>query len=252
MPTAAELAAWLAEPSTLVAIGALVAAGLVRGLTGFGAAMVFIPVASAVFGAQVAVPMMLIIDGIMAMPQAVLAARTCNWREVLPLFLGSAVTLPLGVWVLKTADQTALRWAISILVLVAASVLASGWRYRKPPSLPATAAIGGVSGFFGGAVSLYGPAIVLFWLGGQGVGAAVRGNIFAFFGLASIASALVLGANGLMTAPVAAQSLVLMPVYGVGLWAGSRLFRLASEAAYRRLALAIIFLATLMTLPVWH
>ena len=46
-------------------IAAALAAGLARGFSGFGAALIFVPLASAVVGPQVAVPLLLVVDGVM-------------------------------------------------------------------------------------------------------------------------------------------------------------------------------------------
>ena len=43
----------------------------------------------------------------------------------------------------------------------------------------------------------------------------------------------------------------LFAVYGVGLWAGTHGFRLASEETFRRGAYLVIFLSALISLPLW-
>ncbi|WP_180335950.1 hypothetical protein [Pleomorphomonas diazotrophica] len=39
------------------------------------------------------------------------------------------------------------------------------------------------------------------------------------------------------------------PAYGIGLWAGARLFGVASEAIFRRICLGMIALAVVIGLP---
>ena len=41
------------------------------------------------------------------------------------------------------------------------------------------------------------------------------------------------------------------PAYGIGLWLGSHMFGLASEATFRRICYALIAIAALVSLPVF-
>ena len=49
------------------------AASLARGFSGFGAALIFIPLASALLGPKVAVPLLLVADGVMTRPTAAMS-----------------------------------------------------------------------------------------------------------------------------------------------------------------------------------
>jgi hypothetical protein len=46
--------------------------------------------------------------------------------------------------------------------------------------------------------------------------------------------------------------LILGPLYGLGLFAGSRLFGLASEVVFRRLCYGLIAVSVIASLPVWR
>ncbi len=49
----------------LFLLASSLAAGLARGFSGFGSALVFVPLASAAIGPQVAVPLLVVVDGFM-------------------------------------------------------------------------------------------------------------------------------------------------------------------------------------------
>ena len=50
----------------LVYLGAIAfIAALARGFSGFGGALIFVPLASAVFGPQVAAPILMLVDGVL-------------------------------------------------------------------------------------------------------------------------------------------------------------------------------------------
>ncbi len=233
-------------------VGAAALAGLVRGFSGFGAAMIFIPLASVLDRPDVAVPLLFLVDSIATLHITLPSFRRCCWSEILPLTAGATLTIPLGVLLLVSVDPEAMRWAISLLILLAVAALASGWRLQRSLPLVGTAAVGGLTGLSGGAASLSGPPLVLFWLGRRSGAAQVRDNIYAIFGLMSVVTGITLWMNGLLTQSVLSEVLYLLPVYALAIVTGARLFRLASEALYRRLALALCALVTLASLPVWQ
>lgn len=213
--------------------------------------MVFIPVASAIYEPKVAVVVLFIVDGIITWPLVFKAIYQCRWPDVVCLAVGAAFAIPLGVHVLLITDSELLRWFISFAILGLVAVLASGWRYQKRPPLFACIGVGGVSGFAGGIANLYGPPIVLFWLGGESNAVTVRANIIVFFALITVVSGLTYWWNGLFSAHTLTLSIGLMPFYAAAVWLGARSFRLASEGLFRRLALALIAIIALASLPGW-
>jgi uncharacterized protein len=242
----------LADPRWIWVAAAAVLAALVRGFTGFGAAMVFIPVASAIYEPKVAVVVLFIVDGIITFPLVFKAIHQCRWPDVTCLAIGAALTIPFGVHVLLITDSELLRWLISLSILGLVTVMASGWRYQKRPPLLACVGVGGVSGFAGGIANLYGPPIVLFWLGGQSGAPTVRANIIVFFALITVVSGITYWWNGLFSARTLTLSIGLMPFYAAAVWLGARSFRLASDELFRWLALALIAVIAVASLPGWQ
>ena len=214
--------------------------------------MVFIPVASAIYGPKVAVVVLFIVDGIITFPLVFKAVHECSWSDVMYLTIGAAVAVPLGVHVLLITDSEVLRWFISLAILVLVAVLASGWRYQKRPPVAACIGVGGVSGFAGGIANLYGPPIVLFWLGGRSDAATVRANIIVYFALISVVAGLTYWWNGLFSQRTLTLSISLMPFYAAAVWLGARSFRFAPEVLFRRLALALIAVIAVASLPGWE
>lgn len=241
----------LAETRFWLAAALAVLAGLVRGFSGFGAAMIFVPVASALYSPVMAVPILFVFDTVASLPYLIAAFRRCDWKSVAPLTVGAAVTVPLGVYLLVAADPVIVRWIICVLILLVVGVMATGWRYRRDPGIPFAVTVGAASGLSGGFASLYGPPVILFWLGGLSSPALVRYNIFAFFGLISMVTGVSLWQGGLFTAPVTQMALLYIPAYALAIVVGARLFKAASERFFRLFALALCTATALVGLPVW-
>ena len=228
------------DPDLLVMALAAFLAGAVRGFSGFGAAMILIPAVGAVREPAVAIPMLALIDNILTLPLLPKAFRMCRWRDVIPLAIGASVALPFGVWVLLIADPDVLQVAICLMILVLVGVLSSGWRYAGQPAVVHSLGVGSASGLLGGSTGIGGPPVILFWLGGQSQAPQVRANIIAYFAFTGVVNLAALAVGGLFTREVLGLSALLMPVYGLALWAGARSFRLASETFFRRTAYILI------------
>src|SRR6478609_10621141 len=86
-------------------LGATLLGGLVRGFTGFGFAMVFMPLASMVLGPVAALGLIWFIDLPFALPIAARSSKNAEWSEILPLLLTATLALPAGIWLLIWLDR---------------------------------------------------------------------------------------------------------------------------------------------------
>ncbi|MFC6491921.1 TSUP family transporter [Ancylobacter dichloromethanicus] len=168
------------DPALVWAFLTALVAGVTRGFSGFGGALIFVPLVSAAYGPRVAAPSLLVIDTLLTLPFVIPALRACVWRQVAPLAVGAVVAVPAGVWVLGRTDPLVLRWGLALLGLGLLALLASGWRHTGRHRLPTTLAVGAVAGFCGGAAQMSGPAVVAYWLGSGQPSALVRANLFGF------------------------------------------------------------------------
>jgi len=242
-------AAAVADQRFWLALAVAVLAGVVRGFSGFGSALIYMPLISAVYDPKVAAVTLLLIDTAGAAPFAVRAFPHCTWREVLPIFIAAAVAVPFGAMALKVIDPVVLRWLIAVLVLSLLAVLLSGWRYHGRPKLPITIGVGLFSGFGGGAVQIAGPAVIVYWLGANNSAATVRANVLVYFLLLDALLCAVYFWQALFTETLFALSLLLAAPFFVATAAGAVLFRGASDILYRRIASAIIAAAAILSLP---
>ena len=242
----------LTADGVAVLLGATLLGGLVRGFTGFGFAMVFMPLASVVLGPVAALGLIWFIDLPFALPIAARSARRAEWGEILPLLLTATLALPAGIWLLTWLDRQTMRWLLASLVLFAVALMASGWRYHGRPTVPLSLGVGALSGLFNGMASISGMPLAVFWLGAQRNDRhKTRANMQTFFGLSTIISGTILWWKGILTLGGLLMAVPLFAIYGVGLWAGTHGFRLASEETFRRGAYLVIFLSALISLPLW-
>jgi uncharacterized membrane protein YfcA len=232
-------------------VGSAFVAGLARGFSGFGSALIFIPLASSIIGAKLASPLLLVIDFVAAAPLIPNGWRQADRRDVGTMLLGSLIGVPIGAWALTQMDGLAVRWMIVALIVPMLALLMSGWRYRGTPTAALTAAVGAIAGFFNGVAQVGGPPIVLYWLRDATAARIVRANIIVYFAAASVLTTISYLIGGVLTTAVIGLTVLTGPAFGIGLWLGSHMFGLASEETFRRICYALIALAALVSLPLF-
>jgi hypothetical protein len=253
LPDSAAFAAALADRRLLTAVAVAALAGLVRGFSGFGGAMIYMPLVASIYEPRIAAATILLVDFFSVSPFAIPETRRCNWREVLPISLAMAIGVPFGTWALIALDPIVLRWAIAVVVLSLLPPLAIGWRFHGQPGMPVTIGVGLFAGVSAGAVQIAGPPVILYWLsraGRAGSAIGVRANVMVFFMICGVVLVASYAFEGLFTARTLALAPLLGIPYLLGVASGSFVFRSASDLLYRRVAYAIIALAALLSLPV--
>ena len=249
IPDSATFAAILADRRFLAALAIATTSGVVRGFSGFGSALIYMPLIASVYDPRIAAVTLLLVDFTCSTPFAIAQLRRCTWSEVIPISIAMAVTVPLGTWLLIVLDPAVLRWAIATLVLSLVIVLMSGWRYRGPSTLPITTGVGLIAGIGAGAAQIAGPPVILYWLSRGNNAITLRANLMVFFLFCGMVLIAVYAAQGLFTARPIALSMLFGPTYVIGVAIGSRIFRSASDRLYRNVAYAICLLAALLSLP---
>ncbi|SMC91450.1 sulfite exporter TauE/SafE family protein [Rhizobium sp. RU36D] len=229
---------------------AALTAGLARGFSGFGGALIFMPLASAIIEPKLAAAVLFLIDAFLSLPMIPGSYRQADRREVAVMVAGAAFGVPVGTAILSYAEPLTVRWAITGLVTVLLALLMSGWRYRGQPTRPLTVGTGFISGVFGGAAQVGGPPVVAYWLGGPKTALLVRANIVFYFALSTALTGVNYGLAGLFTWSAAAVALLAGPTFALGLFVGSRLFGRVDEAAFRRICFLLIAAAAIIGMPV--
>lgn len=226
-------------------------AGLVRGFSGFGSALVYMPLAAQVLTPFQALTTLVIFDLIGPLPLVRRAMRQCEPSDLARLIAGLAVALPVGLFVLTLLSPDVFRYTISGLALVLLACLMSGFRYRGRLTPPLVYVTGGMSGFFLGVAGLPGPPVVLFYMASTRAVEVVRANTFLFLLMTDIILLPMLAIFGRLDPSAIALGLVLILPCLLGGLIGARLFRPELERIYRTIAYVIIAASAISGLPVW-
>ncbi len=238
-------AAWpvLADWRLLAAILATAIAGVMRGYSGFGTAVILAPVYSLLWGPRAGVPVMLLMELLVSVQLLPSAIKDADRRVVLPLGGAAALATPLGAWFLFTVDGEALRRFIGGFVLVFGLLLMSGWRYHGSRPLGLNVAIGTVAGLLKGSTGMSGPPVILYLLAGLEDAKRHRANLIMFFATIAIISVIVPILGGLVDATALLRLAILLPVMALAVPVGARLFHVVPDRLYRPFAMGVLLVA---------
>jgi len=228
-------------PETLaltLAVAAL--AGVVRGITGFGGAMVMSPPLALLLGPRLTVPVVMLLEGIAALPMVWQTRAQIHWPTIGPILVAACATVPLGGYLLVNADPVTLRQAIAATVIVFALLMLRGWRYSGRRRLPTALGLGGLSGVMTGATSVGAPPVILYLLAGPDPIAITRASLTFFLAGVSLAALVMLWSREVLDLHSAWVALLLAPLYWGGLIAGVRLFARFNDARFRQFTLLLL------------
>ncbi|WP_233256176.1 sulfite exporter TauE/SafE family protein [Falsiroseomonas bella] len=242
-----ELVGLLSDWRIFVALAVTAIAGVMRGYSGFGTAVLLAPAYSVLWGPRIGVPVMLLMELFVSMQLLPKAFGQADRRVMLPIGGAAVLFTPLGAFILLTADQDLLRRFIGGFVLVFGLLLSSGWRYHGSRPLPLNLAVGSVAGMLKGATGISGPPVILYLLAGPEEAKRHRANLILFFAVISVISVIPPALGGLVGWTVLAKVVLLLPVLLLCVPVGARLFHVIPDRWYRRLALAFLVTTGLIT-----
>src|SRR6266513_3318874 len=139
-----------ADLSTFAAIAICMVAfvsGTARGFSGFGSALIFMPLASSMAAPRLVAALLLIIDFVAAAPLVPNAWKRADRKATAVMVSGALIGVPIGTYFLSRLDPVTTRWIISAFVFALLLLLVSGWRYRGADHAALSIGIGGLSGF---------------------------------------------------------------------------------------------------------
>jgi len=225
---------------TIVVVLIFMAAGVIQGLTGFGAAMVAMPLLSFVIGIKEAVPLCILNGLAITLYLSLALRRDLCWGRIGPLLLGSLPGIALGIALLQVVATGPLKFFLGIVIVLHCAyslarrpqprAVGTGWGY----------AAGFLTGFISGAVSAGGPPVVIYatlttWSRDQ-----IKATLSGFFFVSGVATAMGHALGGLTTGRVLLLSGLSIPALLPCVWLGARWADGLSRERYVRMVQALL------------
>jgi len=211
--------------------------GFIRGLTGYGFALIASPLLAAMLAPADAVPAVIMLQlgsGLIGMRRAL---RDCLPRQTTVLVAAALITTPAGALLLHLVPADAMRLVIAGLTLTALAILLWGRKRPQGHSTGFAIPFGLAAGLFGGACAIPGPPIIAYFMTIASDPRSSRASmnvVFVAIGLVALITGLV---GGLITPLSFMIALVTSPAMVIGTVVGGRLFGRIAATTYRRIGL---------------
>ena len=235
---------------------ALFAAGLcvflasfLGGVTGFGYSLVATPLLLLL---GFALPFVVTVNLALALVTRVSVVyrfrADLRGRRAAGLVLGSVPGLWLGVQVLTTVRESTIKLCAGLLVMAAATLLWRAATAPPPRPLPGASVVAGFAGgFVGSATSLNGIAPVLLLARDKAAPRSFLADLALYFVASNAIGLLFLTFEGALDHDALPAFLLWLPGSLAGNWLGTTVGPRLPEAAFRRLTLALVFVAGAVT-----
>jgi len=238
---------WLGvTPWALVAICAgVLVAGFIRGLTGFGLALILVPLISQVIAPERAV-LFGVLMALLTAPLGYPAARKAvDPKLTRTIIITGAITAPLGQIALTHTPADLARLLVALVAVGGFVALAMPRPATLPQGEVAAARTGLLAGFLGGFAAMPGPPVIHHFVRRDVKPAVSRNAMIVVFGWNAVIVALVALLRGRLDLPTAALALIAFPALMISNRLGARYFGSIRESLWRGVVLAVIAVAAI-------
>lgn len=237
------------EPQTFAAALMLVfGASLVRGLTGFGLAIILVPLLSLIVPPADAVVISILLQ---------LLAGPIGFRQILanserstayPVAIAAMLATPPGVWLLSTTPPDVARLVIALIALAAFGMLFVPAKAGAVPGRKESVVTGIAAGLLTGFASMPGPPVVPFYMRRRLPPAIARASMLMVFFATAIAGSIAAFAMGVASLHLLWVSILFYPALYIGTRLGELAFGKVGETLWRALVGIILGVAGIAAL----
>jgi uncharacterized membrane protein YfcA len=230
------------DPTLFLLVTACVLlASFCQSTTGFGFALVLVPLLSLFWDIKATVVLTVLLGPFAAAPALIPLWRHARRPVVLGLLAGGVAGSPAGTALLVLADPDVLRVMVALVVLLSTVALMRGAAMREPRRpLAASLTVGALSGALRSATSMGGPPVTLYLLSLRYNARAFVATSTAAYLLSSVYTVALYAVAGKVTGSVLGLGTAAVPAMAAGAvlggWARARL----SERRFRAAALTLL------------
>lgn len=212
----------------------------VQAVTGFGLALVSMPLLVLVLNIQVASPLVALIGGVAELLLLLHYRADLNIRAVTRLVAASLLGIPVGVLLLRRVDVGVITAVLGLLILLYALYALSGLRLPRLAHQAWGYGFGFVAGVLGGAYNISGPPVIIYGNCRQWPPAEFKSNLQGFFVVSSYTVIAVHALSGNFSPAVWQNFLIALPAILLALFVGLRLDNHLNPERFRRIVLVVL------------
>ena len=212
----------------------------VQAVTGFGLALVSMPLLVLALDIQVASPLVALIGGVAELLLLLHYRADLNIRAVTRLVAASLLGIPVGVLLLRRGGVGGITAVLGLLILLYALYALSGLRLPRLAHQAWGYGFGFVAGVLGGAYNISGPPVIIYGNCRQWPPAEFKSNLQGFFVVSSYTVIAVHALSGNFSPAVWQNFLIALPAILLALFVGLRLDNHLNPERFRRIVLVVL------------
>jgi uncharacterized membrane protein YfcA len=223
-----------------LAIASAGAAGVLRGVTGFGSSLLLAPTLSIIWGPADAIIITLLIGITASLLMFPRHSGRIKRSSVMPLAAAGLIFIVPGVHCLRFAEPETMRRTIAYVMLAITLLMILYPRTYFSASRWHSIIAGAIAGLIMGATSMGGPPIVLYFSGQDAETSQLKANIVVAVGILELGALLALTALRGLDLTVVLRFSVLLPSFVGALYLAERLVPKHAGIVYRHLIIALL------------
>ena len=241
------------ENSFIITIAAsliIFIAFFIRSLTGFGSALVSIPLLAMIFDLKFAVPL----EALLEIGLSVLLLRnvyqSISKTTLIPLIIGTIIGSLMGAYILHSFANIYLKKALGVVVILFVLNLLAGKTGNNIKLLSSGWGVlaGGIGGVFGGIFGTSGPAFVMYLTYKLNTKGVLRASLIGLFAIDYSWRAVVYAATGLVTMEILKFALLLTSALILGTILGHKIHFKISEVRFRQIVSIVLLVSGIFLL----
>ncbi len=228
-------------PTILFLVCLVFCAALEQTISGFGFALVVMPLATLILGLKIAAPLVALAGLTLYTINLLRYRQAINLHEIVRLGVAAALGVPLGVWVLVNLAEGFIKSLLGFILVayalfnfvrpVTCQIISSRWGYLA----------GLATGCLGGAYNTPGPPLIVYGTLRHWQREEFRAILQTLFFLTGALTVTSHWLAQLITPTILMMYLLIVPALVIGIVIGSRLDQRIDHATFRLIVVGMIF-----------
>jgi uncharacterized membrane protein YfcA len=217
-------------------------AGFTQGFTGFGSALIMLPLLTLLMSVKTVVPLVILLGLCINLILLSQVHRYIDWKRIIALLTTNVPGVFCGVYILKMMSTGFLELIIGILLITFPAYLMTKGVPEREIATAWVWPVGFISGVLGGSVGVGGPPIIIYTSMQPWGKHTIKSTLVGFFLLTSVVASGAQAVGGLMTREVLSLFAAGLPALVAGVLAGSYLYNRVDSSAYRKVVNVLLIL----------
>ena len=233
------LTGWTMALAALMTFGA----SYIRGLTGFGMAIVLVPLLGTIIPPDRAVVLGLLLQLLIGPVGLPVIVKDSHKPSAFPIATLAVLFTPVGLWALGRTPPDVARILIALIAIGAFVLVIATRKAIQRPGLAATAVVGMTSGILAGFAGMPGPPVIPYYLREAFAPIVARASMMLIFFATAIAGTVSAFGLGIATPDLLLLAVLLFAPMWLGNRLGGKAFGRVSPVLWRSVVAAILGVA---------